>query len=115
MARTSLTAIAPSEAGIDLDSVDAAVNITDGNSFVWTPRRKVYVNNGDDASLTVTFVNPSTVGPSALAVADKAVAMAAGSRYEFGPFDQSYRQADGSVWIDFSGTTPVSVTAAVLD
>ncbi|MER7363577.1 hypothetical protein [Nonomuraea wenchangensis] len=115
MARTALTAVAASENGVDLDAVDQAAELTDGNSFVWTATRRYYVNNGDDASLTVTFQTPATVGASALAVADKAVVMTAGQRKVFGPFGPEYRRPDGTVWVDYSGTTPTGVMVAALD
>lgn len=115
MARTALTAVASSEAGIDLTAVDTAAEVTDGNSFAWTKDRKVWILNGDDASITVTFPTPGTVGRSALAIADQSGTIAAAGHKLFGPFGPEYRQADGSVWINYAGTTPVSVTVAVLD
>lgn len=115
MARAALTPVASSEAGVDLAAVDVAANVTDGNSFTWAPHRKVWVLNGDDAAITVTFPTPATVGRSGLAVADTSGTIAAGAHKLFGPFGTEYRQADGSVWIDYAGTTPVSVTVAVLD
>jgi hypothetical protein len=116
MPRALITPTASSEAGIDLTAVDVAANTTDGNSFQWTPTRKVWILNGDDAALTPTFINPATVGPSANAVADlPGNAIPAGAHKLYGPFHPSYRQADGTVWIDYAGTTPASVTIAVLD
>ncbi|MFB4276045.1 hypothetical protein ACBJ59_12175 [Nonomuraea sp. MTCD27] len=116
MARTALTAVASSEAGIDLTAVDVTANTTDGNSFPWAANRKVWILNGDDAALVPTFVNPSTVGRSALPVGDLAGnSIPAAGHKLYGPFDPSYRQADGSVWVDFAGTTPTNVTIAVLD
>jgi hypothetical protein len=115
MARAALTAVAASENGVDLDAVDQAAELTDGNSFVWTPTRRYYVNNGDDASLSVTFQTAATVGRSALAVADKTVAMSAGGRRIFGPFGTEYRRPDGTVWVDYAGTTPSGVMVAALD
>lgn len=115
MARTALTPVASSEAGVDLVGVGTAANVTDGDSFTWTAHRKVWVLNGDDAEITVTFPTPATVGRSGLAIADTSGTIAAGGHKLFGPFGTEYRQADGSVWIDYAGTTPASVTVAVLD
>jgi alkylation response protein AidB-like acyl-CoA dehydrogenase len=115
MARTALTAVASSEAGIDLTAVDTAAEVTDGNSFVWTKDRRVWILNGDDASITVTFPTPVTVGRSALAVADTSGTISAGAHKLFGPFGPEYRQADGTVHINYAGTTPTGVTVAVLD
>ncbi len=115
MARVALTAVASSESGVDLDAVDQAAEITDGNSFVWTPTRRFYVLNGDDASLTVGIPTAATVGRSALAVADLSQAMSAGTRRVFGPFGPEFRQADGTVHVNYTGTTPTGVMVAALD
>lgn len=116
MARTAVSVTAMTEAGIIPTAVDVAAETTDGNSFTWAPHRFVFILNGDDAAITPTFVNPTTVGPSALAVADlPGTAIPAGGYAVYGPFDPSYRQADGSVWWNYAGTTPTSVTVAVFD
>lgn len=115
MARTAITATPSSEDGINLAGVDVAVELTDGNSFMWTKDRRVWILNGDDAALTVTFPTPATVGRGARAIGDGGGSIPAGEHRLFGPFGPEFRQADGSVWINYAGTTPVSVTAAVLD
>jgi hypothetical protein len=115
MARAALTPVASSEDGIDLAAVDVAAETTDGNSFQWTRDRRVWILNGDDASITVTFPTPATVGRGARAVADGGGTIAAAGHKLFGPFGPEFRQADGSVWINYAGTTPVAVTVAVLD
>lgn len=115
MARAALTPVPAAENGVDLDAVDQPAELTDGNSFVWTPTRRVYVNNGDDAALTVTFQTAATVGASALPVGDLTATAAAGSRHVYGPFGPEFRRPDGMVWIDYAGTTPATVTVAALD
>lgn len=115
MARAALTAVASSESGVDLDAVDAAAEITDGNSFTWTPGRRFYVYNGDDAALDVTFVTAATVGRSSRPVDDLEVTMSAGTRRIFGPFGPEFRRPDGTVHVDYSGTTPAGVMVAALD
>ncbi|MCG5220269.1 hypothetical protein [Streptosporangium sp. KLBMP 9127] len=115
MARTALTAVASSEDGIDLTAVDTAAELTDGNSFMWTKDRRVWILNGDDASITVTFPTPQTVGRGNRAIADGGGTIAAAGHKLFGPFGPEFRQADGTVHINFAGTTPTSVTVAVLD
>ncbi|MBF8191663.1 hypothetical protein ITP53_39415 [Nonomuraea sp. K274] len=116
MARTPVAVTALTEAGINPAAVDVAAELTDGNSFPWAAHRLVFVLNGDEAAITPTFVNPSTVGRSELPVDDlEGNSIAAGGYAVYGPFDPSYRQADGSVWIDWAGTTPAAVTVAVLD
>lgn len=115
MARTLLTATTLTESGIDPTAVDTAAELTDGNSFAWAEHRILYVNNGDDASLTVTFPTPGTVGRSGLAIGDQSGAVANGTYKIFGPFGREYVQADGRVYVDYTGTTPTNVTVAVLD
>jgi hypothetical protein len=115
MARAPLTPVASSEDGISLTAVDVAAELTDGNSFKWTADRRVWILNGDDASLTVTFPTPGTVGRGDRANGDGGGAIPAGEHRMFGPFGPEFRQADGSVWIDYAGTTPTAVTVAVLD
>ncbi|MFB4294797.1 hypothetical protein ACBI99_44710 [Nonomuraea sp. ATR24] len=115
MARTALTAVASSEDGINLAAVDSPAELTDGNSFVWTATRKVWILNGDDAALTVTFPTPATVGRGQRAVADGGGSIPAGEHRLYGPFGPEFRQADGTVHIDYAGTTPSAVTTAVLD
>lgn len=117
MARTAITASTTlTEAGIDPTAVDAAVNTTDGNSFPWKAHRLLFVLNGDDAAITPTFLTPGTVGRSALPIGDLAAnSIPAGGYKIYGPFGPEFRQADGSVHVDWAGTTPTAVTAAVLD
>jgi hypothetical protein len=110
-----LTAVASSEDGIDLTAVDVAAELTDGNSFVWTATRKVWILNGDESAVTVTFPTPATVGRGGRAVADGGGSVPAAGHRLFGPFGPEFRQADGTVHIDYAGTTPSGVTVAVLD
>jgi hypothetical protein len=113
MARTALTVTGPAAAGLNLATALAAANLTDGNSFPWAARRYLRVVNGDDTALTVTVQTPGTVGTQALAVADLAVTVAASGDVLIGPLGPEYRQADGSVHVDYTGAD-ASVTATVL-
>lgn len=115
MARTALTATACTEDGIDLAAVDTAAELTDGNSFTWAPHRVVWVLNGDDAALTVTIPTPGTVGRGARAIADASGSVAAGAHKLFGPFGSEFVQTDGTVHLNYAGTTPTGVTVAVVD
>ncbi|GHH67599.1 hypothetical protein GCM10017673_14870 [Streptosporangium violaceochromogenes] len=117
MARAPITAATTlTEAGVDLLAVDAAIEATDGNSFPWREHRLLFVMNGDDASVTPTFKTPGVVGRQSLPIPDfTPTAIPAGAWRLYGPFGPEFRQADGSVYVDWAGTTPVSVTCAVLD
>lgn len=117
MARTAITASTTlTEAGIDPLAVDTAIEATDGNSFPWKANRLLFVNNGDDASVTPTFLTPGTVGRQNLAIPDFAADACPASEWRiYGPFGPEFRQADGSVYVNWGGTTITGVTAAVLD
>lgn len=115
MARTALTPTVLTQAGINPEAVDVAAELTDGNSFAWSDRRLLFVRNGDDASLTVTVPTPGTVGRGALTIADTTITIPAGEYRLAGPFGTEHRQSDGSVHVNYAGTTPTSVTVAVLD
>ncbi|GII84593.1 hypothetical protein Ssi03_25830 [Sphaerisporangium siamense] len=117
MARTPITASTTlTEAGIDPTAVDAAIEATDGNSFAWREHRLLFVLNGDDAAVTPTFLTPGTIGRQSLPIQDyQAGACPAGAYRIYGPFGPEFRQPDGSVHVNWSGTTPSNITAAILD
>ncbi|MFF4412122.1 hypothetical protein ACFYY8_06285 [Streptosporangium sp. NPDC001559] len=117
MARTAITASTTlTEMGVDPTAVDGPIEATDGNSFPWREHRLLYVMNGDDSSVTPTFLTPGTVGRQALPIGDlTANAIPAGAYKLFGPFGPEFRQPDGTVHVNWVGTTPASITAAVLD
>lgn len=114
MARTALTVTGPAAAGLDLATALVAADLTDGNSFLWAPRRYLRVVNGDSTTLTVTVQTPATVGSQALAVADLAITVPAAGDRLIGPLGPEFRQADSSVYVDYAGAD-ASVTATVLD
>lgn len=106
MARTALTVNQISRAGVALGP--AAANV-DGHSLAYSENLILYVANGGGSPITVTIQTPGTV--DSLAIADKTVTVPAGSNRLMGPFPKAhYRQADGTVYVDFSDVT--SVTAA---
>jgi hypothetical protein len=114
MARALVAATAVPGGGLVLEDTAVAAELTDGNSFVWGPRRRLYVANGDATDLTVTLQTPATVGLSGLAVADATVTVPAGKSLLLRPLGTEYRRPDGAVWMDYSGAA-ASVTVAVLD
>lgn len=115
MARTAVTATRVTGAGVDLAAAAVAAETTDGNSFAWTANALLYVFNGDDASLTVTVPTPATVGRDGLAIADHTITIPASAARLIGPFGAEAIQDDGTVWVDYAGTTLTGVTVAVLD
>ncbi|MCC5580584.1 hypothetical protein IMZ11_33700 [Microtetraspora sp. AC03309] len=114
MARTALTPVALGAAGAVLPDAGSAANIADGNSFPWRSRRQVWISNGDDTALTVTVPTPGTVGRQALPIGDATFTVAAGKARLLPPLGDEYRQADGSVHLNYAGAD-ASVTVAVLD
>lgn len=72
------------------------------------PGRFLYVNNGSGGSLTVTVATPGTV--SGLAIADTAVAVAAGD-HALIPLANVFRGANGRAAITYSGVTSLTVAA----
>ncbi|MGK5531539.1 hypothetical protein [Streptomyces sp. URMC 129] len=114
MARTAINATAVGAAGVLLPDVAAAAELTDGNSFVWAPNRRLYVSNGDSTALTVTVQTPGTAGTLGLAIADAPFTVAAGKARLLPKLGPEFRRPDGTVWLDYTGAD-ASVTVAVLD
>ncbi|MET9002743.1 hypothetical protein [Amycolatopsis sp. NPDC004169] len=113
MARTALTPQALTRVGAELvlSAVDAAAS-PNGNSFPTDGREVVVINNADAASHTCTIpVNPAAA-PDGLAVTSRQVVVPAGKTFVAGPFGPEYRQADGSVYLNWDSAT--QMTAAVL-
>lgn len=114
MARTAIAPTVVPGAGVVLEDTAVAATLTDGNSFTWGPRKRLYVANGDAVDLTVTLQTPATVGSQSLAVADATVTVPAGKARLLRPLGSEYRRSDGDVWVDYAGAT-TAVTVAVLD
>lgn len=110
MARTAITA-----AQIDADGLvasQAAANV-DGHSVTWRENLFLCVVNGSGSSITVTVQTPKTYG--GLALADLTVTVAAGATVYI-PLGNAelYRRSDGTVYVDFSSVTSVTVQALYL-
>lgn len=114
MARTALTPVSLGTTGALLPDDGDAANLTDGNAFPWSPTRRVYVHNGDDATLTVTVPTPGTVGSLGLAIDDAEFTIATGKARLLPALGPETRQANGLVYLNYSGADE-SVTVAVLD
>lgn len=108
MPRTVLTVNEVVETGLTLSA--SAANV-DGHSLVNTDRNTVlflYANNGSGSPINVTVQTPGTVRGNA--IADVVVAVAAGAERLIGPLPASfYNQADGTVYVDFSDVTSLTV------
>lgn len=86
-----------------------------GDTFLPTNNTWIEVINGSGASITATIVTPGTV--TGQAVADIAVAVAAGTTRKIGPFPGSLvaRASDGRADITYSAVTTVTVGVFELD
>lgn len=104
LARTVITPTAITSNGVT--QTLTAVN-ADGNNFNNNGASLVVIANGYTATITATFQTPRTI--DGLAVADKEIAVPAGTTFMAGPFgSNTFNQADGTVYVDFTETTSVT-------
>lgn len=108
MARTALTPVQVPIAGVALSPTAANV---DGHSIVYKDTLFLYVNNASASPVTVTIQTPKTI--SGLGVDDQPVVVAAGAEalIRIGGYSDLYRRSDGTVYVDFSAVTSVTVEA----
>jgi hypothetical protein len=113
MARTLIAATDTTRAGVEptMTAVDATA-APDGMYFTWTATARLLVRTTGTATIATIDI-PTTVDGQA--VTDRAVSVAATTAVgEFvGPFGPEYRQADGTVHVNFSSAT--GATVAVID
>jgi hypothetical protein len=105
MADLSLTTVPVATGIADVAAAATAAN-AGGDTAPVGPGRFLYVNNGSAGSITVTIATPGTV--SGLAVADTAVAVAAG-KHAIIPLSNVFRGANGRAAITYSGVTSLTV------
>ncbi|MFF1321440.1 hypothetical protein ACFVZZ_18740 [Streptomyces chartreusis] len=105
MADLSLTTVSVATGTADVAAAATAAN-AGGDTAPVGPGRFLYVNNGSGGSITVTIATPGTV--SGLAVADTAVAVAAG-KHAIIPLANAFRGANGRAAITYSGVTSLTV------
>lgn len=110
MPRTAVTPQKATSAGLAVTFEPANVL---GNSFTPAKGRSFIVRNGSGASITLTLPTPGTA--DGLAIADRSITVAAAAQTHVGVgnFPGIYGQTDGSVWVDYSAVT--TVTVAVVD
>ncbi|MCB1972155.1 MAG: hypothetical protein KDG54_17270 [Geminicoccaceae bacterium] len=93
----------------------SAVNSQDTVKVNTAQRNFLHVKNGGGGSINVTITAVKTSarvqGVGTVSISDEVVAVAAGAEKIIGPFTEAYMDTDGTVTIDYSGTT--SVTAGV--
>jgi hypothetical protein len=109
MPRTAITAQPVTATGVAVTY--EAANVL-GNSFTLIPNRVLHVKNGGGSPITVTI--PSTQTVEGLAVPSRTVSVTnATDKFISLGASGAHRQTDGSVNIDYSAVT--SVTVAVID
>lgn len=106
MPRTAITPQQVTSAGLALATEPANV---DGNSI--KQGVLLQVANASAASVNVTVVTPGVVDGD-LTIADRVVAVAAGATRIIGRLGDVYRQpSDGTVHVNYSAVTSVTVAA----
>lgn len=109
MARTALVPQDITRAGLNVTM--SAANV-DGHSIVNNGKTWMRVTNGGASPITVTQRIPKLIDGVAPANSGKQVSIPAGGTRELGPWPpEDYAQADGSVWVDFSAVSSVTVAA----
>lgn len=110
MPRTAITPQKATSAGVAV-TFEPANSL--GNSYFAAKGRGLVVRNGSGSAITVTLPTPATA--DGLAIADRAITVAAGAQTHVGVGSQAgiYAQTDGTVWVDYSAVT--TVTVAVVD
>jgi hypothetical protein len=109
MPRTAITPQPITAAGVA--ATYEAANVL-GNSYALVPNRVIHVKNGGGSPITVTI--PTTQTVEGLTVPNRTVTVTnATDKFVSLGASGAHRQTDGSVNIDYSAVT--SVTVAVLD
>lgn len=107
MARTTLTPVAPTRAGIDIASTGASMTAaTTQMQFENTGKELLIVHTGGTATNMTQTIYATVDGK---AVTNPATALGATVSRIFGPYPSCYTQADGYVYIDFDTVTNVKV------
>lgn len=97
---------------VDRDGLDPAYTaaVVDGHAVDNTDRPFVHVKNGSGASVDVTVPTPGSQDGQALA--DLTVSVPAGGERMIGPFPgRTFAQPDGTVHVDLSAVTSVTLAA----
>ena len=112
MARTEIVkqTTVRSGAALSLAVVDATAS-PNGMFYRSDGSELVVIKNADASPHTMTVAIPVTVDGQT--VAAKTVTIAAGATVVAGPYGPEYRQADGSVYLNFDAAT--SMTVGVLN
>lgn len=110
MARTALTRQSLTRAGVQLtmSAVDATA-APNGNSYPSDGSEMLVIKNTDTVAHTCTVAVAAAARPDGLAVTGRTVSVPAGATVHAGPFDATYRQADGNVHLNWDSATGMTV------
>jgi len=109
MARVPVTVQEVGAAGLSLasDAMDAAN--ADGASFANDGDKRTFLMCKNSSGAPITLTLRTTATRDDLAVADRAITVAAGARVIRGGFNASlYNQPDGTIYVDFSAVASVT-------
>ena len=107
MARTLVSAL-QTDVGTGALSASNPANSVGGNNFANNGEVMLAVINGGASPSTVTFTTVAKY--QGFALTNPAPVVTNGTTRYFGPFDPSvFNQTDGTVWVDFSYTTSVTI------
>ncbi len=102
-----------------LAAVFSAVAAQDVIETGGNDRFMLLVKNGGGASINVTIpaftTEADVAGAGLIPIPDHVVAVGAGAEKLIGPFANAYRDADGTVTVDYSATASVTSAAIKLD
>jgi hypothetical protein len=115
MARDAVTKQARDHDGLVVTMATvSAGNVSNGFKTPWTPTAEIWVTNSDTNARTVSIKSPSGLSDGRT-ISDVACTVPASSTVPvvLGPYDASYKQADGYLYFDFDAATGAKV--AVVD
>lgn len=106
MARTAITpqSVTTAGAAITLEAANVA-----GNSVRFVDHRAIWVKNASGSIVTVTLPTPGT--SDGLAITDRTVSVPATTGERLIKLHRNEMQSDGTVNIDYSAVTSVTVAA----
>jgi hypothetical protein len=106
MARTAIVPVKPTTAGVAKNLV--APDAVNFNNFVWRVDSILHFVVGATATTITIFTN--IIFADGLALPNRVFTAITAQELYVGPFpQQEYQQADGTVWVNFSQVTAVTV------
>lgn len=108
MARTDLIVTPVPRGGLNLAAALPNPAAVDGHKFMWSDKRQIRLKNTDSTPKTVTLILPGTVDGQQIEDRPYTVPASIGDVL-IPALPAVYRQSDGTVWLDVSATTGLSI------